>query len=445
LLAGTVLAGLASPLTQAQAGGFAIREQSTYFQGTVFAGSAAGGPSISSMFWNPATMTAAGPGVTFEAAVTGIFGNSRISADAATNAAVPGLLALGGSGNLSDPALVPASYTVFRPHPNWAFGISLNGGFGLITQPDTLWAGMFYSRRSSVFSMNMTPQVAYKVNDWLSVGAGFQMQFMHVRLEQAFPGSAGAGGFADPNSLSLRADGFGFGFTAGVTVTPTPWTSIGLGYRSQVDQDLVGDIFRPAFIVPPPPLLILVPGIQGEVTATLPLPDTATLSIRQRVSESLTLLGTIEWTNWSRFGVIPVNSNVAAAPGIPAALPFEWKDGWFYSVGAEYQYSPKLALRTGIAYEDSPITDRTRSTRLPDNDRIWVGVGLTYNWSEQLALEFGYSHIFVKDAPINITPGHPLFNPALGTFVGEGRTSVDIISLGLRYKMGVHAPLMTKG
>src|SRR5262249_51248796 len=56
LRAGTALGTLIIATAQAHAGAFAIREQSTYGQGTSFAGVAAGG-SLSSMFWNPATMT----------------------------------------------------------------------------------------------------------------------------------------------------------------------------------------------------------------------------------------------------------------------------------------------------------------------------------------------------------------------------------------------------
>src|SRR5215207_3903500 len=56
MLAGTSLGAIALG-TAAQAGGFFIHEQSTYFQGTSFAGAAAGGPALSSMFWNPATIT----------------------------------------------------------------------------------------------------------------------------------------------------------------------------------------------------------------------------------------------------------------------------------------------------------------------------------------------------------------------------------------------------
>ena len=56
LRAGTALGILIIATAQANAGAFAIREQSTYGQGTSFAGVAAGG-SLSSMFWNPSTMT----------------------------------------------------------------------------------------------------------------------------------------------------------------------------------------------------------------------------------------------------------------------------------------------------------------------------------------------------------------------------------------------------
>jgi long-chain fatty acid transport protein len=47
--------------TSAHAGGFAVREQSAYYQGMSFAGNAAG-DDLSSMFWNSAAAAAA-PGI----------------------------------------------------------------------------------------------------------------------------------------------------------------------------------------------------------------------------------------------------------------------------------------------------------------------------------------------------------------------------------------------
>src|SRR5262245_15443953 len=55
LRASSALGLLVVATAQANAGGFAIREQSTYGQGTSFAGIAAGG-ALSSMFWNQSNM-----------------------------------------------------------------------------------------------------------------------------------------------------------------------------------------------------------------------------------------------------------------------------------------------------------------------------------------------------------------------------------------------------
>lgn len=84
------------------------------------------------------------------------------------------------------------------------------------------------------------------------------------------------------------------------------------------------------------------------------------------------MLGTVEWTNWSRIGTSTLNT----ASGAPALvndtaviLPFQFEGGWLFSVGAEYQWADKLAVRGGVGYEKSPITDTVRIPLLPDNDR----------------------------------------------------------------------------
>ena len=172
----------------------------------------------------------------------------------------------------------------------------------------------------------------------MSVGVGAQVQYFKVKLESAFPGSGTFPPFGPllPDNLLLKAQSWDLGFTAGVTITPDPWTTIGLGYRSGIDQSLKGGLLRPAFVIPPPPALTLVPLAFSGVTADVPLPDIATASIRQRITEAFTVMGTVEWTNWSRVKTIPLNV-ATPAPFVPTALPFEWRDGWLFSVGGEYQ------------------------------------------------------------------------------------------------------------
>jgi long-chain fatty acid transport protein len=130
---------------------------------------------------------------------------------------------------------------------------------------------------------------------------------------------------------------------------------------------------------------------------------------------------------------------VALAGAPVRSLPLNYKDGYFYSAGVEYDWTPSLTLRAGVAYEDSPITDRVRSTRLPDNDRVWASIGASYRWSHKLSFDVAYTHIFVRDTPIRIVPGHQDFIPtplALGglPLVADVDARVDIFSVGLKYR-----------
>jgi long-chain fatty acid transport protein len=339
---------------------------------------------------------------------------------------------------VSEAVVVPAGYTVYRPNDRWALGIMTNAPFGLATRPNSNWAGMFYGRDSEVFSFNVTPQVAVQLDNWISVGVGVQVQYFYVELDQAFPGATTAANTV-PN-LKLQGDGVGVGFTAGITITPSPWTTIGIGYRSGMDQPVSGQVSRPGFGA--------VPAFTAAIDGTIPLPQMVNVGVRQKVTEQLTLMGTVEWTDWSRLGTVGLRVAAPAPllPTLPTALPFRWEDGWFVSVGAEYQWNPEWSFRAGLGYEWSPINDAVRAVRLADNDRIWVGLGASYNWSQRLSFDIGYTHIFMQDAPINIGPGHPAFTPASGTFTGTGETSVDILSVGLRYKFGVpERAIVTKG
>ena len=91
------------------------------------------------------------------------------------------------------------------------------------------------------------PTIGYKVNDWLSIGAGARVQYFKVRYFSAIgPTLANPSPFAA--SAGLDGDDFGFGYSVGATLTPFAGTSIGIGYRSAVEQDLDGafPVFRRA-------------------------------------------------------------------------------------------------------------------------------------------------------------------------------------------------------
>jgi len=440
LCAGVALGVIVTATTAAQAGGFAIREQSTAGEGAAFAGVAAGG-APSSMFWNPATMTQ-NRGLAAEANLTGIM-------PFADNTVLPGSslagppFNLGGTGNVGQDALVPSLYATMQLNPSLWLGLSLNSPFGLSDRFPDAWAGRNYGLDTKLHTYNATPSIAYKINDWISIGAGVQLQYASADLEN---------GIVAPGFLThVAGHGWGFGGTAGVTLTPGPWTQIGVGWRSQMDQDITGALSLDAPAAAPFARPFSTP---GSVKTTIRLPDIVSAGIRQRVTDAFTVMGTVEWSNWSRIGTSTINQP-SGAPALvatsPLTLPFQYRDGWYVALGGEYQWTQQLTLRAGVAFESSPVTDQVRTPVVPDADRLHVAAGFSYAWTQRITLDFAYTHIFVDDASINIsaTSGNPFFNPALGSYVGTTSPHIDIISLGIRYKTPEPPPpampLKTKG
>lgn len=190
---------------------------------------------------------------------------------------------------------------------------------------------------------------------------------------------------------------------------------------------------------------VLAPFSNGSIHTTVDLPDLVSLGVRQRVTPQLTLLGTAEWSNWSRIGT----ANVLQASGAPAlvgttpvTIAFQYKDGWFFSLGGEYQWSDRLTLRSGVAYEISPVTDQVRVPLVPDNDRVWASIGASWQVWKGFSFDLAYSHLWVQDPSINISAasGNPSFSGI--TYIGDSKAHVDILSLAMVYRWGAPEPVV---
>ncbi|MCC2112218.1 MAG: outer membrane protein transport protein [Hyphomicrobiales bacterium] len=407
-LATTVLTTVAFG-SEAFAGAFGLREQSGTYQGMVFSGVAAGGPSISSMYWNPATVTKA-PGVfTTEKHGALVMPKVDITPIAGTS---PFILPLGPSGDIGLEGFVPSSYAAFRINDSWYVGLAINSPYGLVTKSNYTWSGQAHSRTSEIFSINVNPMVGYKINEQVSVALGLQVQYLDTRLTRAAAIAAGA------PDITLEGDGWGVGYTAGVTFTPAPGTEIGIGFRSAVEHELEGTLTTPLAALP--------------IRTSIITPEIVSLGVRQRVTDAFTLAATVEWTNWSRLKAPAI---INTATGTPVAgFPFQYDDGWFFSVGGEYMFSPSFTARAGIGYEISPISTGVRSSRLPDDDRLWIGLGGTYNYGS-LSLDLAYNFLttFGTDLALSGTNPHAIAGLPL---IANVDSTTHIVSGAIRYTWG---------
>jgi len=350
------------------------------------------------------------------------------------------------SGEIGDPTFVPATYINYQLSERLFFGLGLNSQYGFATKPDNLdFAGTPIATTSEIFSVTVNPNLAYKVTPEVTVGVGVQVVYADVRLRSSntttipLPPPSGTA----LEGREVTADDWAFGATAGVTWKPSTATSVGIGFRSAIDVDAEGTCSGAALSTFQGQGLAGVGtgfACDGGISTSLMLPELVTASFRQQVSDRFTLLGTVEWTNWSR-----VNAQAFFRDSngdVVDVFPLDYEDGWFVSGGLEYAWNPDLTLRTGLAYEKSPINDENRNVSLPDADRFWLSLGATINLSSRTKVDLGYSHLFVDDGSISLADplesAAPNGEPAL--LEGEGTGDIDIVTLGLTHNFGGPEP-----
>lgn len=412
LFTSTVMA-MASAASAAVAGGFGLRAQSAYGEGSSYAGMAAPGDSISSMFWNPAAVTIV-TSQTFEGSAAFVFPDSELDVDP-SRSTLTALGITGNGGNVGEVGIIPATYFATPITESVYFGVGVTSPFGLASTSDEPWVGMFSHLEANALSINVSPILGVRVNDMLSIAVGAQIQYFDVDIKTAM---APVG---SPPEQRFEGDDIGAGFVAGVTITPWDGTVLGIGYRSTIKHSLDGN---QKFDIPLVTGAGIIPAETFSVSADITLPETVSIGLRQRVNEVLTALAGVEWTNWSRVQAVELKDSPAGTD-----LVFNYDDGWVFSLGAEYIFNEDVTLRAGASYEISPTPDETRSMRLPDADRYWASIGASYKLAERFSIDVAYTHLFVDDASVDET----IFGIR---YAGTAEGKVDTIAFGLRYEFG---------
>ena len=432
-----------------QAAGFALIENSASGMGNAFAGAAAIGEDASTVYFNPAAMTRL-QDAQLSAALhfinpTADFSNGGSSAAAAL-----------GGGPLSGPdssggrnALVPNLYYVQPLGEGRVAGLGINVPFGLETQYDDDWVGRYHAVKSAVQTININPSLAWPMGDNLALGLGVNLQYIDVTLTSAIDmgaicvASLGSVPCANLGAAPQQNDGFAelagnswsWGYNLGLTYDfkthGNTRSRLGLAYRSNVKQNLSG---RADFTVPGNLILLTSSGnfVDTDITASVDLPDTASLSLVHEHSQQLTLLFDWTWTGWSRFKELRIDYASAQPDSITTE---QWNDSNRFSLGANYRWSPVLTLRAGLALDQSPIPNAQRRTaRIPGNDRRWLALGLGYRLNKHLGLDLGYAHLFVDDTEIDNTFESSV--PTLAhTLKGSYQAAVNIFSAQLNWRL----------
>ncbi|MDJ0738111.1 MAG: outer membrane protein transport protein [Gammaproteobacteria bacterium] len=438
-----LLAGLVG-VQSLHAAGFALIEQSVPDMGTAYAGAAATADSVDTLYFNPAGMTRL-PGTRSGAAVHLVLPQTEFNNEGTTFSPVVGGAPIAGNdgGDAGGLAAVPHGYLTHQLNDQVWLGLAINAPFGLTTEYTSGWVGRYHAIRSAVKTININPSVAFKVNDNVSLAAGVSAMYLDGEFTNAVDfgtlnvipviagglgGALGAVGPGGADGLSkIEGDSWGWGVNLGALFELSKNTRIGIHYRSEVEQNIEGDV---KFTLPTPALAGTFS--DAKVKATVDLPATASLSGFHQINDEWAVMADYTWTGWSSIPELRFDF----ANGLPDGVTtFDWKDTSRVSVGTAFSPSGSdWTYRFGVAYDESPIKDAaSRSARLPDADRIWVAAGASFSPSEDLTIDVGYAHLFINEPKINKT-GTDAEDVTRGALRGSYDSSVDILSVEARYR-----------
>lgn len=435
--------GLFTCISVAHGAGFALIEQSVKGIGNAVAGGAAQATDATTIFYNPAGLAWLDRHHSqAEFGLHLIVPNADFKDENSTNG-------IGGTpiGKHDDEGgkngVVPNLYVAMPIDDQLTLGLGIMAPFGLATEYSKSWIGRYHAVESTLATVNITPALAYRINNHFSVGAGVSAQYIDATLTNAL--DFGTLGFlagipgvrpSDPafdGSTRVEGDDWSFGFNVGAlyefdnNAFDDP-TRIGLSYRSEYDHTLDGDntLAVPAFALP----LTGLPTtkIARDAKADTTLPAIASLSAYHRVNQQLAVMADVSWTDWSVFDELRIEFE----DGTASVQPENWEDSWRYALGVDYFYNSDWTLRAGIAYDETPVSHtQDRTPRIPDNSRRWVAVGASYRPTPAFSFDFAYAHLFVSDTPLNdteVTTSGLAGVPVGSTLRGEYEASVDILS-----------------
>jgi len=428
-----------APINSVSAAGFAVMEQSVTGLGNAFSGGAAVIDG-STVFYNPAGMSKIS-GTKTASGLHYIMPKAEFS-DAGSKG-IGGPLSGRTTNDGGEEAILTNFYVTSQMTDSLHVGLGINAPFGLATQYSDDWVGRYHAIASVMQTVNINPSISYAFNDKLSIGVGFNAQYMHLRLTSAVDyGTICAGSAAkdscgalglQPQSLAsdgiakINGDSWGFGFNVGLLYEPIQGTRMGIAYRSNLRHTIKGNVRYDNM-----PLgaqrMFSKSGSPFQTTSAegeLDLPETISFNIHQELNNQWAIMGDITWTNWSRFEELRIKYG---NPNQPTTVVEEkWDDIFRYAIGVSYAPNSVLTFRAGTAYEQTPIASATyRTPRIPDNNRYWLSIGASYSPTPKLTLDLAYAHLIMHNSEINNTDslGHTLS----GTF----STDVDIVSIQAR-------------
>jgi long-chain fatty acid transport protein len=298
---------------------------------------------------------------------------------------------------------------VYSLSPDLKLGVGLGSGAGSGANYGKEWVGRYYVQKAQILTATLNPGIAYRVNRWLSIGAGFSVNYNLLSQTTAVNNIRDQ---LPDGRLKFKADDWGFGGNAGVLVEPNAHMRFGLTYRSPVDFTFK-DRINFTNLGPGLRLALERTGVLGgETKLEQTMPQLVMASWYYALTKRAALMGNFGWQNWKDYGDVDVTVSSENTRSFTSDAGFH--DTWHGAIGAQYRLSRPCLFSVGFAYDSTPVSRFHRTPSMPLDRNYRFGVGLQYDWSEDMTIGAAYEFLDLGEAETA-----NLRRPLAGTLKGD--------------------------
>ena len=371
-----ILAGLVS-VSPAMAGGLYISEFGTPIEGSAGAGANAVAEDASVGFHNAAGIVfLEEEGGHWLASVGGLNVTAEFKSEPGT--VVPG----NDGGDAGGFAPVASLFYSRKVSDKWGWSASLLSVSAAILDYDDDWVGRYWAQEVTLFTINVTPAVSYRINDRWSLGLSVPIMFGALEMDLAVPIGPPEAPIGE-GSVNIDGNDIGATWSLSTFIDVSPRTNLGIIYVAENEVSLDSDI-----TVDPVGLLL-------DADVEFPFVQTARLSIAHDINDNVTLLGTFAWEDWSSFENLLVSTTMG-----DQSIARNWEDTYKYALGVRWHSGDSWTWHAGAAYDTSPTNASDRTPDMPIDRQIRLGFGGQYQRPSGKIIGAVFEYVDMGDARI---------------------------------------------
>jgi long-chain fatty acid transport protein len=296
-------------------------------------------------------------------------------------------------GNAAEIAPIPSFFYVRPLSDRLRFGFSSTAPLGGGVDYGKDFVGRYAIRDVTLAGLALTPSLAYRVTDQLSIGAGVSV--VYTTLDQSIAIRQGAPNPALDGRVKFEdLEDWGVQAVLGLTYAFTDRLLLGLVYRSEMDTDLEGDVKYEG--LRNPRLAALLP---NDVKISWTNPQTLEAGLRYRLDGKTQLYFNAGWQEWSKFS----KNELSFQNDRVVVSDRNWDDTWHAGIAAVRALSPKSLVSIGLSYESSPVKDEYRTLDFPVDEQWKVSASYAWKHSDSMYFSLGATLSFLGDAALEQT------------------------------------------